>query len=294
MTTAPVHLPQHLPTPRGLGETQRRDAWWSMPSAIAIGLVAFLVYGTWCAWQGQHYYFHGPAGQNYLSPFFSPLFYETQAAVASGKPSLHAWMSGAKPDWWPAFLPFAPAVLILWAPAGFRFTCYGFRGHYYKGLWADPMSCAVGEPAFRGNKYRGEAKWPLLIQNSHRYFLYVIIVLLLVKFYDMYEMLWFFDDPAKADLAHRHFGLGVGSLVLLAEPILLALYVGGCHSLRHLVAGRKDVIGTGINRKRYDCVSCLNRKHMLWGWASLLWIMFADVYVRLCSMGVIPDLKLIG
>jgi len=33
---------------------------------------------------------------------------------------------------------------------------------------------------------------------------------------------------------------------------------------------------------------------MFWGWASLLWIMAADVYVRLCSMGVIPDIKFFG
>ena len=51
-----------------------------------------------------------------------------------------------KPGWWPAFLPFSAAMLILWAPGGFRFTCYYYRGAYYKAFWADPVSCTVGEP----------------------------------------------------------------------------------------------------------------------------------------------------
>ena len=66
------------------------------------------------------------------------------------------------PAWWPSFAPFFGTMLILWAPLGFRFTCYYYRGAYYKGWWADPPSCAVGEPR---KTYRGERKLPLLIQN---------------------------------------------------------------------------------------------------------------------------------
>ena len=32
---------------------------------------------------------------------------------------------------------------------------------------------------------------------------------------------------------------------------------------------------------------------MLWAWMSLFWVMFADVYVRLCSMGVWKDMRII-
>ncbi|MFO0837327.1 MAG: succinate dehydrogenase [Phycisphaerae bacterium] len=278
-----------LPVQRGFGETTRTDAWWTQPLAILIGLLAFVVYASWCAFQGQYYYFHGPAGQNYLSPFFSPLIFEPTQAIAAGQLSGHAWFSG-HPAWWPAFLYFSPAFLILWAPAGFRFTCYGFRGHYYKGFWADPPNCAVGEPGFRGRGYRGERWFPLVLQNVHRYFMYVIVLLLIVKTYDTYEQLWFYRNPAN-HAEGRTFGLALGTLILLIEPVLLVLYVGGCHSLRHLVGGGLDELSRHAGRKPlYDCVSCLNRKHMIWGWASLLWIMFADVYVRLCSMGVISDL----
>ncbi len=277
-----------LPQLRKLGETTRTDSWWAQPGAIFIGLIAFIVYATWGAFHGSHYFYHGPAGQNYLSPFYSPLLFETTQAIESGHISGHAFFDG-HPGWWPSILYFSPAFLILWAPAGFRFTCYGFRGHYYKGLWADPLNCSVGEPAFRGTKYRGERWFPLVLQNTHRWFMYVILVLLAVKMFDTYHQFWLFKDPSN-HAAGTVFGVGLGTLILFVEPILLILYVGGCHSLRHLVGGRFDELSKlGPRKLSYDCVSCLNRRHMVWGWASLLWIMFGDLYVRLCSMGIISD-----
>jgi hypothetical protein len=71
-------------------------------------LGAFVVYSTWAAFQGDHYAFG-----NYLSPFYSPEIFGD---------SSHAWF--ARPAGMPAWLPFSPALLILWAPGGFRFTCY--------------------------------------------------------------------------------------------------------------------------------------------------------------------------
>ena len=50
-------------------------------------------------------------------------------------------------------------------------TCYYYRGAYYKAFWADPPSCAVGEPR---KKYLGESSLPLILQNFHRYFLFCV------------------------------------------------------------------------------------------------------------------------
>ena len=59
------------------GQTSRRDPWWLSPSAIFLGLSAFVIYSTWAAWQGNHYTF-GP----YISPFYSPeLFWFLVARV---------------------------------------------------------------------------------------------------------------------------------------------------------------------------------------------------------------------
>jgi len=102
MPQAVVSLPE-----RGFGETARRDFWWVQPLVVFIGLASFIVYATWAALQGDHYHFG-----NYLSPFYSPEIFGE---------SPHAWF-GPKPAWWPAALPFSPAMFILWAPAGFRLT----------------------------------------------------------------------------------------------------------------------------------------------------------------------------
>ena len=40
-------------------------------------------------------------------------------------------------------------------------------------------------------------------------------------------------------------------------------------------------------------MSCLNRRHMLFAWMSLVWVGFSDIYVRLCAMGVVTDLRLL-
>ena len=92
------------------------------------------------------YWFNGN-GANYLSPFFSPEIFGY---------SPHA-IFGTQPAWWPAWMFFSPAFLVLWAPAGFRFTCYYYRGAYYKAFWADPINCAVGEPR---KKFLGEHSFP--------------------------------------------------------------------------------------------------------------------------------------
>ena len=255
----------------GFGSTSRPDAWWIQPIAVFLGLSAFVIYSTWAAFQAEHYRF-GP----YLSPFYSPELF--------GDPQ-HAWF-GAKPGWWPGFLPWSPACLILWAPAGFRLTCYYYRGAYYKAFWADPPSCAVGEPR---KGYRGENSFPLILQNVHRYFMYLAVIFIGLLAHDAWLALWF-TDPASGTTS---FGVGVGTIVLTVNVILLGGYTFGCHSLRHVVGGYRNRLSeTPVRRKTYDCVSCLNRRHMLWAWMSLFWVGFSDVYVRLCSMGIWTDLRL--
>jgi hypothetical protein len=40
-------------------------------------------------------------------------------------------------------------------------------------------------------------------------------------------------------------------------------------------------------------VTCLNGRHLIFAWMSLLWVAFSDLYVRMCSMGVWTDLRLL-
>lgn len=266
----------HAPLPlyrRGFGETMRRDAWWVPPLVTFIVLGSFVAYATWAAFQNAHYTY-----ENYLSPFYSPELFGD---------SPHAWF-GPKPAWWPGLLPFSPALLILPFPGLFRFTCYYYRGAYYKGFWADPPNCAVGEPKAR-KKYRGENSFPLILQNVHRYFLYIAVLFLFILSYDVY-LATQFASPSGG----REFGIGVGTLILAANVVFLSCYTLGCHAMRHVVGGYLDEIAKRPVRKAaYDCSSCLNRWHMNWAYVSLFSVALSDLYIRLCSMGILADWRII-
>lgn len=263
----------------GFGETRRTDAWWVQPLLIFLGYLVFIIYANYAVFvpncgvtpQGTPQPCYEVPGTSYLSPMYSPLLFTSA------------------PAWWPGFIPFSAAMLILWAPAGFRFTCYYYRGAYYKGWWMDPPNCAVGEPR---NTYRGEKKFPLILQNVHRYFLYLAILFIFLLAWDAWDSLWF---PTTGDPAGpKTFGIGLGSLIMIANPILLGLYTFGCHSFRHLVAGRKDVMSNApLQKKCYDCVSALNHNHMKWAWISMYYVALVDLYIRLCAMGVIHDWRIL-
>ena len=242
---------------RGFGATMRRDSWWLelLPVVFVLGL--FGVYATWRAFEGA-YYEWGP----YLSPFYSPLI-------------------DPEHRWW----PFSPALLILGGPLGFRLTCYYYRKAYYRAFFLDPPACAVGEPV--EHRYRGETAFPLILQNLHRYFLYLALVFLAILWYDAGRA-FFFDGS---------FHVGVGSLVLLGNIILLTLYTFSCHSLRHIVGGHVDCFScAAFGRPRHAAwrgASILNEHHGLYAWLSLLSVGGADFYVRLVASGAIHDLRLL-
>ncbi len=250
----------------------RRDRWWAQPLVVFLGLSTFLVYSSWAAFQGEHYTF-GP----YLSPFYSPEIFGA---------SSHSWF-GPRPAAWPAWLPFSPALLILPIPGLFRLTCYYYRGAYYKAFWADPPSCTVGEPR---SIYRGENSFPLVLQNVHRYMLFLSLGVLVILVVDVWKALWF-TDPATGAVS---FGIGLGSIVLAVNTVLLSGYLLGCHSLRHVAGGCVDSLSRApLGTTAYSCVSCLNRGHMAWAWTSLFSVGFSDLYVRLCSMGVWLDVRIV-
>jgi hypothetical protein len=251
LATAPITLGR-----RRFGETARRDTWWIQPVLVFLGLSTFIVYATWAAFQGRHYSF-GP----YLSPFYSPEIFGT---------SPHSWF-GPKPEAWPPWLPFSPALLILPIPAFFRLTCYYYRGAYYKAFWADPPSCTVGEPRA---SYWGEHSFPLVLQNVHRYMLFISAGVLAVLAADVWHAFWFTDPSTEA----ARFGVGVGTLVLAINATLLGGYLFGCHSMRHVVGGSIDQLSRApFGVRAYSCVSCLNRQHRLWAWTSLFSVGFADL-----------------
>jgi len=236
--------------------TERKDAWWVAPAATAIGLTIAGAYMGWAALQGGAYEWG-----SYLSPLYSP---DIKKAFAIN-------------------VPFSGAFLILAGPLSFRATCYYYRKAYYRAFFISPPACAVtGVP----RNYGGEAKWPLIIQNIHRYTLYVALFFICCLTYDAIA--------AFVPSGEKDYIVGVGTLVLVINASLLGVYTFSCHSFRHLVGGRRDRFGGDgdVTYTLWRGVSWLNARHMLWAWLSLFWVAFSDLYVRMVAMGIWHDVKI--
>src|SRR5204862_76576 len=185
------------------------DAWWARPVTTAIVLGSCIVYSTWAAFQNAYYW-----APPYLSPFYSPCL--------SAK-CLHVTFGWGLPDIsLPIIGVLSPAFLILWGPGLFRLTCYYYRKAYYRSFWFSPPGCAVTEPHGR---YSGETRFPLVLQNVHRYFFYFALIFAAMLTWDAVEA---FHWPQGWGHA------GVGTLMLSANAVLIWGYTLSCHSCRHL------------------------------------------------------------
>jgi hypothetical protein len=171
----------------------------------------------------------------------------------------------------------SPALYILIFPLSFRATCYYYRKAYYRSFWLSPPACAVGEPH---GKYSGETRFPLILNNIHRYAWYFAMIFAAI-------LTW---DAVLAFNFDGHFGIGVGTGILVVNALLIAGYTLGCHSCRHITAGRINAFSKHPLRYRlWTFVNRLNNKHMQWAWASLVWVAVADGYIRLVANGTFHD-----
>ena len=127
----------------------------------------------------------------------------------------------------------------------------------------------------------------LLFQNLHRYFLYIALVFCVILSYDAYLSFTFKDG----------LGIGVGTVIMTLNAVFLTAFTFGCNSLRHLVGGKVDCYScVNFGHQRYQAwkfVSIFNMHHMMWAWISLFWVGFTDLYIRLVSMGIITDYRIL-
>ncbi|MQA02294.1 MAG: hypothetical protein GEV07_06050 [Streptosporangiales bacterium] len=243
--------------------TLRKDNWRVQPIVNFTILLAFVVYSSWAAFVNADY-FHEP----YLSPFYAPCLGSTcpEEVLLGGIPL-------------PAII--SPALLILIVPLGFRLTCYYYRKAYYRSFWQSPPACGVREPH---KKYTGERRFPLILQNLHRYFMYLALVL---NVFLTWEAIAAFRDE------HGNWGhLGLGAIIFVVNAAALWAYTLSCHACRHSVGGRLNNFSKHpVRYKFWTWVSKLNAKHMQIAWFSLVWVALTDLYVRLLATGVITDIK---
>src|SRR4051794_21403802 len=185
----------HGPTRARIEEkTLRTDRWWVYPLTTFVVFSAFIVYATVRAFMGSHYY-----AAPYLSPFYSPCLGDCVSGSSDfGQPF----------DLW----PLSAALIILIFPLGFRVTCYYYPKAYYRSFWLSPPACGVAEPH---GSYSGETRFPLILQNAHRYFWYAAVLVWVILAYD--AVLAFRD----ADENWGHMGLG--TVLMVANVVLLGL-----------------------------------------------------------------------
>jgi hypothetical protein len=248
--------------------TLRTDRWWVQPVVTVSVLTAFVIYSTWAAFQNANYYVGGT--RDLISPFYSPCI--ASSCVSGAKASGFFFHT---PQW------FSPALLILIFPLGFRLTCYYYRRSYYRAFWWSPPACAVADAH---GSYSGETRFPLIMQNAHRYFFYAGLVFNALLTYDAIRA---FHQPGLG------WGVTVGTIVLCVNATLLWMYSLSCHACRHLCGGQvKSFKEHPIRYRFWKFVTPLNAKHMNFAWASLVFVALTDVYVRLVASGVITDYKL--
>ncbi|AOW92818.1 hypothetical protein BFN03_09325 [Rhodococcus sp. WMMA185] len=250
--------------------TLRTDRWWQLPLLTVLGLSAFVIYASIRSWVRTAYWVDE---YHYLTPFYSPCL-STSCVPGSSH-------FGTPIGELPMIIPLGFLVLPLLL--GFRLTCYYYRKAYYRSVWLAPPACAVAEPH---STYSGETRFPLIVQNVHRYFFYFAVVISAINTY---------DAVGSFRGADGRFGIGLGTLILVGNVILLWTYTVSCHSCRHVTGGRLTHFSKHpVRYWIWTQVSKLNTRHMQFAWITLGTLMFTDFYVMLVASGTLSDLRLIN
>ena len=254
--------------PLGTFTNNRKDNWWIMPLLQGLIIIIFVAYTTVTLFFPDIYgdgSCSTVAGCNYHSPIFD-LSVTTPLAKAIG---------------WPTNPLLPAALLVLWIPIGYRATCYYMRRIYYRSFFGNPPACATNGYNIRRGKYTGERWFPFILNNFHRYFLYLAIVIALFHWYELTDA---FNMGSNGNFV---FGIGLGTILLVLDTVLLSFYVLSCHAFRHLIGGGTECFSCSgvktVQYKGWKIVSKLNEYHGTFFWLSLISVMVADFYIRLLA-----------
>lgn len=254
--------------------TLRTDNWRKAPIVTFVLLSAWVLYAI-IRTSSQHAYFADK--YHYLSPFTSPC---VTSSCVPGARDFGVWFGN-----FPAFVPFALVTLPFLL--GFRLTCYYYRKAYYRSFWQSPPACGVAEPHA---SYSGETRFPLIMQNIHRYFWVAAGVISAVNTWDVIQAF----RPVDPSGGYR-FGFGLGTLIMLINVILLWTYTLSCHSCRHIMGGRlRNFSKHPVRYKAWSIVSKMNTRHMELAWITLASLAITDAYIALVSSGHLTDLRFLN
>ncbi|HEY2549287.1 MAG TPA: hypothetical protein VGI64_01775 [Streptosporangiaceae bacterium] len=251
-------------------KTLRTDPWWRSPAITAVLLTIWVAYATVHIFLGHWYWV---PRYHYLTPFYSPC---VSGECAPDSSSLGQWFGNVPP-----IIPYA--IVSIPFVLGFRLSCYYYRRAYYRAFWQAPTACAVREPHA---SYSGETKFPLIMQNLHRFFFYLVILISILNTYDVVQA---FRGP------NGSFGFGLGTIIMLVNVVLLWAYTVSCHSCRHITGGRLKHFSKHPTRYWiWTQVSKLNAKHMQLAWTTLGTLMLTDLYILLLAAGVFGDFRFVN
>ena len=244
--------------------TLRQDRWWLYPLATFTVFFSLHRLRDDPRVHGRHDYYSAP----YLSPFYSPCLGDCVSGSADfGQP--FGWF------------PLSAALIILIFPLGFRMTCYYYRKAYYRSFWLSPPACGVAEPHA---KYTGETRFPLILQNVHRWFWYAAVRGRADP--DLRRRPRLRPRPGRVDGIH----MGLGTLLMLVNVVLIWLYTLSCHSCRHITGGRlRHFSKHPVRYKLWTWVSKLNARHANYAWYSLFSVALVDLYICLLAANVFDD-----
>lgn len=268
MATTATRPGQERPRARIPAKTLRNDRWWLPPLVTVVGLTAWVAYATVRVFMHRWYWVED---YHYLTPFYSPCVTERCLPDA-------AHFGRFLPGWW--IIP--DAALTLPFLLLFRLSCYYYRKAYYRSFWLSPPACAVPDAHRR---YTGETRFPLILQNAHRYTFYAAFLIAAINTYDVVLS---FRSPSG-------FGLGLGNVILVGNIVMLWAYTLSCHSCRHIIGGRlKHFSVHPVRYRLWTFVSALNARHMQLAWITLGTLAVTDFYIMAVSAGWFGDLRFIN
>ena len=244
--------------PKGLFKTRRKDLWWVKPVSQGLLLTVFIIYSIWSMFTVK-----GSSYEQYRSPIYA--------------------VSEVGFSWWPSNL--SPALLLIWAPIGFRATCYYARKVYYRAFLLDPPACAVEELRSPKKEYKGETILPWVLNNLHRYFWYAAVILLVIHWYELIFHTIYYEGEIL---------VGLGTLLLFLDVTFLSLYVFSCHAGKHFLFGGRDCYSCSkfglLRYKTWNSIKRINVDHHAYFWLSLISVLVVDIYIRLLSAGKITEI----
>lgn len=239
----------------GNSKMPRSGPWWSNPVVLATSLIIWFLYAVVRVFTG-HWYF--VAQYHYLTPFYSPC---VSGECVPGSSTFGQWI--------PAIPPIIPyAFVSLPFVLGFRLSCYYCCGAYYK-EFRRAFKCEAAQNPHASNS--GETKLLRILHKLHRFFFCMAVLILVLNTWDMVQA---FRGP------DGDFGVGLGSIIMLTNVVLLWAYTLSGYSCHYVAGGR------------FMKFSRLNAKHQQLAWATLGTLTVTDLYIMLVASGAFSDFRI--